>query len=342
MEIWLDERFETNKSVEYDGAFDRKIGLASDQKTQLSLEGGVLQNGEHVIGGHVLIVDELSQNHARSLIGSVEWLLVEFADWSMIPIENLIAACEGTPTKIAAYITKPHQAQGAGFALQKGVDALVISPNSGLIEESMIVKSQRTERNLSTESVRQPDQQSAVGLQHLTISSIENGDTAERYCIDMTRLLKDGEGLLLGSSASSFVLVHGETLAAEFVPPRPFRVNAGPPHAYVTIANGNTKYLSELCAGDQVMLTNTEGMQRSATIGRLKIEIRPMLMLNWVDENDKEGSMFLQQAETVRVIGQDSQPLSITELKKGDVILGWCQKGARHIGVSISSNVSER
>jgi 3-dehydroquinate synthase II len=83
-------------------------------------------------------------------------------------------------------------------------------------------------------------------------------------------------------------------------------------------------------------------MQRSATIGRLKIEIRPMLMLNWVDENDKEGSMFLQQAETVRVIGQDSQPLSITELKKGDVILGWCQKGARHIGVSISSNVSER
>ena len=52
--------------------------------------------------------------------------------------------------------------------------------------------------------------------------------------------------------------------------------------------------------------------------------------------------MFLQQAETVRVIGQDCQPLSVTELKKGDVILGWSQKGARHIGVSISSSVSER
>ena len=67
-----------------------------------------------------------------------------------------------------------------------------------------------------------------------------------------------------------------------------------------------------------------------------------MLILNWIDENNKEGCMFLQQAETVRVIGQDCQPLSVTELKKGDVILGWSQKGARHIGVSISSSVSER
>jgi 3-dehydroquinate synthase class II len=52
--------------------------------------------------------------------------------------------------------------------------------------------------------------------------------------------------------------------------------------------------------------------------------------------------MFLQQAETVRVIGEDKRPKSITELKKGDSILGWCQKGARHIGAEISSNVSER
>ena len=47
-------------------------------------------------------------------------------------------------------------------------------------------------------------------------------------------------------------------------------------------------------------------------------------------------------AETVRVIGEDKRPKSITSLKKCDCILGWCQKGARHIGAEISSNVSER
>ena len=158
----------------------------------------------------------------------------------------------------------------------------------------------------------------------------------------MTRLLKHGEGLLLGSSASSFLFVHGETVESEFVPTRPFRVNAGPPHAYVRMPNGNTKYLSELQTGDEILLVNTEGMLRNATIGRLKIEIRPMLLIKWVDENDKEGSMFLQQAETVRVVALDGKTKSITALKKGDVVLGWCDVGARHIGASISSIVTER
>ena len=173
-------------------------------------------------------------------------------------------------------------------------------------------------------------------------AEIKEGGVGDRICVDLIDLLNEGEGMLVGSSSNSLVLVHGETVESEYVPPRPFRVNAGPPHAYVNMADGTTKYLSELKTGDDIQLTNAEGVQRSATIGRLKIEIRPMILIRWIDENNKEGSMFLQQAETVRVIGEDKRPKSITALKKGDSILGWCQKGARHIGAEISSNVSER
>jgi len=108
------------------------------------------------------------------------------------------------------------------------------------------------------------------------------------------------------------------------------------------MANGQTKYLSELQSGDEILLVNLEGILRSATIGRLKIEVRPMILIKWVDENDKEGSMFLQQAETVRVVGLDKKTKSITALKKGEIVMGWCDIGARHIGVSISSTVTER
>ena len=83
-------------------------------------------------------------------------------------------------------------------------------------------------------------------------------------------------------------------------------------------------------------------MLRSTTIGRLKIETRPMILIKWVDENDKEGSMFLQQAETVRVVGLDNKAKSITALKEGEIVLGWCDIGAKHIGASISSTVTER
>ncbi|MFQ3316868.1 MAG: 3-dehydroquinate synthase II, partial [Candidatus Poseidoniaceae archaeon] len=313
----------------------------SDSLLDFFRDGNRLMCHDRLIGSIVTIDSESSQEYARSLVGSVEWLVLEFSDWSMIPIENLLAACEGTPTKIAAVISTPEQAQGAGFALERGVEALVVLSSIALVEAALIVKSQRLEHAL-----QEHDDKSSfsgkVGIGKLTITSIESGGTAERYCIDMTRLLDHGEGLLLGSNASSFLFVHGETLESEFVPTRPFRVNAGPPHAYVRMANGETKYLSELQAGDEILLVNTEGMSRSAMIGRLKIEIRPMILIKWVDENDKEGSMFLQQAETVRVVGLDKKTKSITALKEGEIVIGWCDIGARHIGVSISSTVTER
>ena len=342
MEVWLDNRTSIESSGSSFEGIDRILfSKYSDSLLDFFSDGNRLMCHDRLIGSIVTIDSESSQEYARSLVGSVEWLVLEFSDWSMIPIENLLAACEGTPTKIAAVISTPEQAQGAGFALERGVEALVVWSSIALVEAALIVKSQRLEHALQGYDDKSSFS-GKVGIGKLTITSIESGGTAERYCIDMTRLLDHGEGLLLGSNASSFLFVHGETLESEFVPTRPFRVNAGPPHAYVRMANGETKYLSELQAGDEILLVNTEGMSRSAMIGRLKIEIRPMILIKWVDENDKEGSMFLQQAETVRVVGLDKKTKSITALKEGEIVIGWCDIGARHIGVSISSTVTER
>jgi 3-dehydroquinate synthase II len=342
MEVWIDKRLSIENAVQtFEGADRMLLSTSTDSNTDFFCDGNRLMRSSQLVGSLVILDGEASQNYARSLVGSVEWLVLEFSDWSMIPIENLLAACEGTPTKIAAVLSTPEQAQGAGFALQRGVEALVVSPSVEMLEAALIVKSQRLESE-QIESDEEASFSAKVGMGKLTITSVESGGTAERYCIDMTRLLKHGEGLLLGSSASSFLFVHGETVESEFVPTRPFRVNAGPPHAYVRMSNGNTKYLSELHTGDEILLTNTDGIQRSATIGRLKIEIRPMLLIKWLDENDKEGSMFLQQAETVRVVDLNNKTKSITALNEGDIVLGWCDVGARHIGASISSIVTER
>ena len=40
------------------------------------------------------------------------------------------------------------------------------------------------------------------------------------------------------------------------------------------------------------------------------------------DGNNNEAGTFLQQAETVRLVGGDSNTISITELK-GDKTIGW-------------------
>ncbi len=342
MEVWTDCRNSIEYSKDVKEGIDRRLfGQSIINSDDFYCDGNRLMSNEKVVGAFVTIDSEKTQDYARSLVGSVEWLVLDFSHWSMIPIENVIAACEGTPTKIAAVLSTPEQAQGAGFALNKGVDALVVSSSTEMIEAALIVKSQRLERKENSE-FEVESQSKHVGLGNLTITSVESGGTAERYCIDMTRLLEHGEGLLLGSSASSFLFIHGETLDSEFVPTRPFRVNAGPPHAYIRMANGMTKYLSELHSGDEIHVVNTEGIQRSATVGRLKVELRPMILVKWIDENNKEGNMFLQQAETVRVVGSDMKTKSITALKPGDLVIGWSDMGSRHIGAPISSAVAER
>lgn len=61
-------------------------------------------------------------------------------------------------------------------------------------------------------------------------------------------LLTPGEGMLVGSFARSLFLVHSECAESRYIASRPFRVNAGPVHAYVQLPGGRTGYLSELKA----------------------------------------------------------------------------------------------
>merc|ERR1712232_1345862 len=96
----------------------------------------------------------------------------------------------------------------------------------------------------------------SVRLSRLEVIDIEEGGVGDRVCVDLTSLLEIGEGLLVGSSAASMVLVHGETVPSEFVPTRPFRVNAGAVHCYVQLADTSTKYLSELRMGHEVLVVN--------------------------------------------------------------------------------------
>jgi 3-dehydroquinate synthase II len=155
-------------------------------------------------------------------------------------------------------------------------------------------------------------------------------------------MLEEGEGMLVGSTAKAFVLIHGETISSKYVPTRPFRVNAGSVDAYTFMADGTTKYLSELTSSDEVLITRNDGTSRKATIGRMKIETRPFILLRFKDENANEGHVFIQQAETVRLVLQNGEACSVTDLSVGDCIFGHSSTSTRHVGQSISAPSEER
>ncbi len=315
---------------------DRIPGIDKILGEDLEIDGNALYLDGRNAGRVVNVSNSDGQSFARSLAGSVDWILLEFGDWKMIPIENIIAACNSGPTKVAAKISKSEQILGATFALEIGVDAIFVPEE--LMETALIAKSQRGEKNESEISIPSSGN---IELTSFEIIEVREGMIGDRVCIDLISMLEIGDGMLVGSNSKSLVLVHGETVESEFVPTRPFRVNAGPVNAYILMADGSTKYLSELSMGDEVMVVNSSGKTKSATIGRLKIENRPFLLIKWTDEDNNQGGTLLQQAETVRLVLPSRELISITEILPKDKIFGITFKTGRHIGIPIKAEVSE-
>lgn len=179
-------------------------------------------------------------------------------------------------------------------------------------------------------------------LEPATVTSVQDGGMGDRVCVDTTSLFRDGEGLLVGSTARSFCLVHAETLKAEYIQPRPFRVNAGAVHMYLFAPEGKTRYLSELAAGQPVLAVHPDGIHRVLTVGRAKIERRPHTLVHWRTAEGRSGHAMLQTAETIRLVAPDGAAVAVTDLQPGQLILVHGEEAARHTGLPVDSRLEER
>ena len=248
----------------------------------------------------------------------------------MVPLENLVAASRGTSTRIAAAIDEEVELNGAAFALGGGVDALLVP--SHLVDGAVTVLGDRWDK----EEVEDPQ----VAIEEARILSIEGAGVGERVCVDLTRRINDGQGMAVGSISGKLCLIHGETIQSEYVPTRPFRVNAGAIHSYALMADGKTKYLSELTSGDEVAILSSSGTQEKATVGRLKVETRHLLLIRF-EVPSSQGQIVVQQAETVRLISPDGGAISVTNAKEDDKILVLTDKRSRHVGFALNAEVNE-
>ena len=346
MELWLDAASVREGPLDSHPA-DRVLLAAGDtipdwvDSPLFACEDGrILDSATTPIGVHVNIDDVEGQDAAKSMVGMVSWVVLTTGDWQMIPLENIVAASQGTGTKLVARIDSKQAIRGAAFALETGVDGLLLPANDAEIwADAQIIAAER----LASRSEGEEISEESPGMVEVEVFAIEDGGFGDRACVDLTSILDVGQGLLIGSSASALALIHGETLESEFVPPRPFRVNAGAVHAYVLMADGSTKYLSELVAGDLVAICDTKGIVGDATVGRVKIESRPFLIIRFRHkESEVEGQTFVQQAETVRLISPNGEMPSVTSIQVGDSILAQVYSSARHIGQDVLSGVEER
>ena len=119
------------------------------------------------------------------------------------------------------------------------------------------------------------------------------------------------------------------------MPTRPFRVNAGALHSYVLGPDNRTNYLSELGSGSTVLAVDAKGRTRLVTVGRAKIESRPLLTIDAVAPDGTAVNLIVQDDWHVRVLGPGGAVLNVTELRPGDELLGYLATDDRHVGYPI-------
>jgi 3-dehydroquinate synthase II len=278
-------------------------------------------------GSYVEIDGKGYERLAAEAGGYADYVVVVGEDWRIIPLENLIADLQDEDARIVAGVGSAEEAKTAFETMETGADGVLLDTDDpGEIKETV-----RERDRFESEELELVD---------ATVTAVEPTEMGDRVCVDTATLMEHGEGMLVGSMSSGLFLVHAEVAESPYVASRPFRVNAGAVHAYIRVPDGGTKYLSELEAGDEVLVVNEDGETREALVGRSKIEKRPMFLVEAEYEGERYRTL-LQNAETIRLVTPDGT-VSVTELEEGDEVRLYVEEGGRHFGTKVEESVVEK
>jgi 3-dehydroquinate synthase II len=287
-----------------------------------------LKSENKIVASYIEISDKLHEQLAVKIGEIVDYVILVAKDWTIIPYENIIADLQKTDVKIIASIENFQEGKVAIETLEIGTDGLIFEPK----DFKQIKKIAKLIEDNSS---------NRYNLKDAIITKVKSLSSGDRVCVDTSSIMKVGEGMLVGSYSKAMFLIHSESLESEYVASRPFRVNAGPVQAYIMVPNNKTRYLSEVETGDEVLVVDKDGKTRTTLVGRVKIEKRPLMLIEAEHEGLKIKTL-VQNAETIRLVDSNGNPVSISKLEIGDKVKVFIAENARHFGIAIDETIIEK
>ncbi|MFN2496474.1 MAG: 3-dehydroquinate synthase II family protein [Pseudonocardiaceae bacterium] len=272
-------------------------------------------------GRFVEVTDAESLQLACEVARSERWAVLRFRDPTKIPLEIVLAAADQAKGNVITDVADIEEAKIVFGVLEHGSDGGLLAPRS--VGEATSLKAAAHDR---------PEDITLVELEVLGIRRVGMG---ERACVDTCTHFRLDEGILVGSHSTGMILGCSETHPLPYMPTRPFRVNAGALHSYTLATAGRTSYLSELRSGSKVLAVDSAGRTRMVTVGRVKIETRPLLSIDAVAPSGVQVNLIVQDDWHVRVLGPGGTVLNVTELTPGTRVLGHLPTEQRHVGYPI-------
>lgn len=283
---------------------------------------------EHRFGTYVDISDATTLDVACAAAAREKLSVLRFRDPTKIPLEIVLAAAASGTGSIITMAQDLEEAEIVYGVLEHGSDG-VLMPGRRVGDATAL-------RRVADARV------APLELTPLRVTATKHVGMGERACIDTCSYLGKDEGILVGSTSKGMMLCVSETHPLPYMPTRPFRVNAGALHSYTLGEGGRSRYLSELTAGDKVTAVTADGAARTVTVGRVKIESRPLISIDAESVDGRAVNLILQHDWHVRVLGPGAEVLNSTELRPGHLILGHLLSSDRHVGYPIDEFCREQ
>jgi 3-dehydroquinate synthase II len=297
----------------------------SDKAKALGRIQTISEDGDLKPDRDVVVVNIKSGEDEEKIVklAQKKQVILQSGDWTIIPLENLIAK----GANVIAQVRSLEEMETALGILEKGVQHVLYHANDALALKKVLERF-RSEGD-------------KVALEIAEVIEVKPVGMGDRVCVDTCTSMGEGQGILVGNSSSALFLIHSESISNPYVSPRPFRVNAGPVHSYTRVPGGKTRYLSELSAGDPVLIVDFKGKAVPGIVGRLKIEKRPLMLVR-AAVGDKEMTAMVQNAETIRLTDPGGKAVSVVNLVPGDKVLVAMEEGGRHFGMKIKETITEK
>lgn len=331
-------------------------------------------NSKKIKAGLFIDVNDLEREFPRCVEvceRGDDFVVIDIEHATYIPYELLLAKAEGKPTKVLrsvpikgleGIVDPINQSLNAFATMEQGIGVVFQTDSTDAIE------------NLSNRLINR--QHSRLQLVSAKVVDVQHTGLGHRVCVDTTTMMSAEEGMLIGSTGWGGIFVCSETHYLPHMNLREFRVNAGAVHSYVWGPNGKVLYLSELKAGSEVLVADRYGNTRVVTVGRTKVERRPMLKIQCSISLDQvspdirkaievnyllqrsvtpEGeklsaedlqniyvNTFLQNDWHVRVMGADGKIRHSTLVKPGDELIVHVDLPGRHTGLRVTEHILEK
>ncbi len=279
------------------------------------------------VGLYLSVNDKESLEYVTKIAHLYDYVLIEFKDPTNIPLELILAETQNKNVHIIKKVKTAIDGSVSFLTMEKGSDAILLNTD----DLTQVIELNKTFNEINTIELR---------MREAIVTNIKHAGMGDRVCVDTTSELFQDEGMILGSTSSGGLMVCSETHYLPYMNLRPFRVNAGSLHLYCWGPNNKVYYLSDLKAGDELLVVNSKGMARVVTIGRLKIERRPLLYIE-AKIDDNIINTFIQDDWHVRMMGAKGNICPSSEIKIGDKLLGFIDEPGRHVGIKINETIKE-